>query len=306
MPIYTKRTMNKKYTKKQILGICFSILFSLLLVNFLFNIVTQINHFFLGFLGLNYVLVLITMIVVGMMMVLEKKGRKEYKIEVGIGIAIFMLILALLHLATVSSIPFDGFLNTMKAIYDYQYSMGGILFSTILYPLIAFTHKIATMVFLFIPTIILVAILVYRIYLRLTGSLGVIKKTQEKAIMPEKLVQQEIQSFEQEKEETQKEKSQKIDDTIFISDESLEKETEIANEKNHAKEILGLTPKQTNSQQDTNQVEQLKIDTLEESEGKRLGMMIYQTLILKIRYYQKTIEKILHFYVLFKVSLCKI
>ncbi len=276
MPIYTKRTMNKKYTKKQILGICFSILFSLLLVNFLFNIVTQINHFFLGFLGLNYVLVLITMIVIGMMMVLEKKGRKEYKIEVGIGIAIFMLILALLHLATVSSIPFDGFLNTMKAIYDYQYSMGGILFSTILYPLIAFTHKIATMVFLFIPTIILVAILVYRIYLRLTGSLGVIKKTQEKAIMPEKLVQQEIQSFEQEKEETQKEKSQKIDDTIFISDESLEKETEIANEKNHAKEILGLTPKQANLQQDTSQVEQLKIDTLEESEGKRPKKIVHK------------------------------
>lgn len=238
MPIYTKRSSIKKYTKKQIVGICMTVLFSLLFVNLLFGIVKPINTFFLGAFGLLYAITIISLIAVGVLFILEKKTSKEYTCETGIGIGLLIVFFLLLHLATIANIPFAGYVNTMKAVYQYQFSMGGVVVTTLLYPLIAFTHKIATMVVLLIVLCILTAFMIYRIYLRITKKVTV--KVKKENTKTETLVKQEIENFELQEEKVVE---APIEDTIFITDESLKVKEEQTNEKSLAKEILGLSPK---------------------------------------------------------------
>lgn len=238
MPIYTKRSSIKKYTKKQIVGICMTVLFSLLLINLLFGIVKPINTFFLGSFGLLYAITIISLIAVGVLFILEKKASNDYKVETGIGIGLLIVFFLLLHLATVANIPFNGYVKTMTAVYQYQFSMGGVVVSTLLYPLIAFTHKIATMVILLIVLCILTAVMIYRIYLRVTKKVAV--KAKKQNTKTEELVKQEIENYEKQEEKIVE---APIEDTIFITDESLKIKEEQTSEKSLAKEILGLSPK---------------------------------------------------------------
>lgn len=267
MPIYTKRSSIKKYTKKQIAGICLTVIFSLLLINLLFGIVKPINTFFLGSFGLLYAIAIIAMIVVGVMFILEKRTTGEYKCETGLGIGLLVIFFLLLHLATVANIPFTNYVKTMTAVYRYQFSMGGVVLSTLLYPLIAFTHKIATMVVLLIAFLIVSAFLIYRIYLRVTNK--VVVKEKKEVSEPQELVKQEIEQFEREEIKTE---TKPIEDTIFITDESLKQKEEQVSEKSLAKEILGLSPKteRANAKKEKAAQKEVEEDSIDQKRPKKI------------------------------------
>ncbi len=246
MAIYSNK-QNKKYlntTNLQKLGITLICIFSALLVNLVFNIVSFVNSFLLGIMGLFTYPMLISIIVFGVMLTAKKKITlaKRDIVYFAIWLTIFVCIL---QLVTTKELLDNSFSVYLTKTYNYKYSAGGLLAGIITFPVYYLTHYVASIVLFCILQVIFTALIIERLFAKAS-----LKKLTESKVFSSEIKDNMLEATESSEEEqnyqTPKKSVSGVDNSIFISDEDDELQEDISvkkareNDKSKARKILGL------------------------------------------------------------------
>lgn len=247
MAIYSKKTKSKQNLDKNFklkVGISLTVIFGLLLINLAFNILSLINSFFLGTIGLFSYAIFVSIIIIGVLLILNK-SFKISKLDILLFSLWLFFFLCVLQCATTTKLPIDTFKDYLVCSYNYKLTAGGILFSIFTYPFIALTHTFVSALVLFlIALVVTTSVIVVRFY-------NYFKLKNLKTIDSVKEDFNYSKEIENVNTNTQKEKQNiQVDDSIFVEDEEiekLEKENKITEltttekDKIKAKSILGLS-----------------------------------------------------------------
>ncbi len=213
------------------IGITLVSVFSVLLINLLFNIIPFINSFFLGTFGLLTYPMFIGLIVVGVLNILNKQANINIKTLI-LYIVNIILLVCIIHTITSKKYLDMTYGGYLKSCYNSKYTAGGIIFGILSYPVAYLTHFIGAIVIFVIAMIVITALIIDKY---ITNK----QYKEEKVVSP---VQDETENIFEDSDEVDSfaeqgnpkpSKPPIVDDDIFIQDdESTERKT--------AKSILGL------------------------------------------------------------------
>ncbi len=216
-------------------GIVLISVFSVILLLLALQIFPFFSNFILGLFGLLSYVICLGGIAVGTMMVLNKQVFLE-KFEIAFMLIWLVVFVAMLHLAT--SLQFLGgqFSTYLANTYALKSTVGGVLFSLLVYPLHYLTHTVASFTLLSILLVALTTVIIDKLYAnrqfkKLNTSVKYDLKEKE-ATQPSK-----AEALVQEEEEEE----------VIISDEKFAEQALSAKpqeEKNKAKIMLGLSEKE--------------------------------------------------------------
>ena len=160
MPVYSNNNGIKNQKRQLVInriGIAMIVVFSILLINLIFGIVSFINSFLLGTFGLTMYAICIACIVIGILMVRNVKMTAQGSDIVYLSLC-FGVLLIILHLATTTNIVDLNYSQYNVECYKLKNTAGGLLFSIITYPINKLlTHLVASFTVLVIIEIILIA-----------------------------------------------------------------------------------------------------------------------------------------------------
>lgn len=239
MAIYGKNNLKKhnKNIKKKI-GITLVSVFSVFLINLLFNIIPFLNSFFLGSLGLFTYAMFVGSIILGIMMIADKSISVNTKTLIYY-ICELILLVALVHLISTNKYLDMSYSSYLTSCYSAKYTAGGLIFGLLSYPVCYLTHYIGAII-VFLILMILCATLIIDRYITMK------QYKENKPAQPEVIENNLFDNFE-EIEETDTfgfepaetpsifKKPPTVDDDIFISDEDE------PSERKNARSILGLS-----------------------------------------------------------------
>ena len=165
MAIYSNKH-NKKFitaTTLQKLGIVLICVCGVLFINLIFNILSFINSFLLGFFGLFSYALLLSGIVFGSMLCAKKRITVTKK-DVFLLLGWLITFVCLINITTTKSFFNYSYGEYLAKVYNYKYSAGGLLISILSYPLNFLTHYVGALVICVICLIVLTALAVERIF----------------------------------------------------------------------------------------------------------------------------------------------
>lgn len=243
MTIYNSKSNKKKLKKSKKLGIALVTIFSVLLLNLLFNIIKPLNSVFLGTFGLLSYGLFLTMLILGVCKILTKKEITISKKEIAYLFLILFSLVSILHIITTKS-QFSTFSNYLSETYYLKVSAGGLFFSIFVYPIYFITHYVGSLIFFSILFLCFFALFLdkyiekknfnklslNKIFTNTTNENNSLNKNKEESV-------EKIKTYDN------------IQDDIFISDEAIQNKHENNNfkEKEAAKKILGISGMQNNS-----------------------------------------------------------
>lgn len=223
------------------IGITLVSVFSVLLINLLFNIIPFINSFFLGTLGLLTYPIFVGLIAIGVLNILNKQVSINSKTLILYIIDIILLV-CIIHTITSKKYLDMTYGEYLKSCYNSKYTAGGLITGILSYPVAYLTHFIG-------------AIVIFVIAMVVTTSFIIDKYITDKQYKDEKEVlpaQDEVENiFENsdevdlfaEQDNLKPSKPPIVDDNIFIQDdESTERKT--------AKSILGLNNQDSSDEEE--------------------------------------------------------
>ncbi len=266
MAIYSKKTKSKQNLDKNLklkVGISLTVIFGLLLINLAFNILSLINSFFLGTFGLFSYAIFLSVVVIGILLILNK-SYKVSKIDIALFSLWLFFFICMLQSLTTIKLPLDSFKDYLVASYNYKLTAGGIVFSIFSYPLIALTHTFVSAVVLFLIALVIVTtLIVIRFYnyfkIKNLKTIDSVNETND--------IEHKIENLKTSKQSNNEKPAPQFDDSIFVEDEEiekLEKENKITElttsekDKIKAKSILGLNRDATNIEQQNENKQVLK------------------------------------------------
>ncbi len=236
MPTYPNRRNSinvKKRKTESKLGIILICVFSILLLELVFNLIPFFNQFLYGVIGLTIYPICLFFIALGIMK-LRRVKIKLVNTEIVYLIASFVCLLALVHLFTSSAAINNSYQVYLADTYHLTngYTAGGVIFSFLVYPMYSMTHLAGASVFFAIIMLVLITLFVDSLYRRKSTRVFVeeSKNTneQEGKTDEQSLVQSNTRDL-------------AYDEDLFIADESNEPKDDQANrDKAAALKILGL------------------------------------------------------------------
>ncbi len=247
MAIYSNKGNHRLRDVSKIIGITLISVFSVLLLNLLFNIIPFINKFFLGFFGLFSYAIFISLIVYGILLIKHKKISIN-KIDVVLFALWLFFFICILQVATSTQ-----FLSTygkyLADVYSHKYTAGGLLFGIFVYPLHYMTYTLASYIILSIALVVVTAIIIDRILTQKQIKKVTLSKTQVDEDEEEDIV------FSNREEITENTKP-KFDDDIFVTDDydiknDIVEKTVKEKDKDKARKILGLSSDMEEDDQQT-------------------------------------------------------
>jgi len=156
LAIYGKNNLKKhnKNIKKKI-GIVLVSVFSVFLINLLFNIIPFLNSFFLGCFGLLTYAIFTSSIVFGVMMIIDKSISVNTKTLL-LYICEMILLISLIHLITSNQYIDMTFSSYLSSCYSAKYTAGGIIFGLLAYPVCYLTHFIGAIIIFLVLRMIMI------------------------------------------------------------------------------------------------------------------------------------------------------
>lgn len=242
MAIYSNKH-NKKYistTTLQKLGVVSICVFSILLLNLIFNIVSFLNAFFLGFFGLFIYPMFISGIVLGALACAKKKINLAKRDILYLLIWLFVFV-CLVHILSTKDFLDFSYGQYLSKIYNYKYSAGGLLIGIFTYPLNYLTHYIASIIICLVVLIVFSALIIER-----TFAYNSLKKLANSKMSNTVLSDNMLEEDEDEElyERPVQKSNSGVDNSIFISDEEEPIDDselqEKQKDKSKARRILGL------------------------------------------------------------------
>lgn len=212
MAIYRNRSMSIKNKNPQYrLGVILLFVFGPILLNLLSGFAVVFNLFFLGVFGLSIYAISMFFIVLGVMLVFNKKINANVSTII-FSIISVILFITLLHIST-SYHLFGTFKEYLSACYASKFTAGGILSAFLVYPFYFLMHGVGAFVFFTIALLIFVALLInsHHTHYNFLKTAIKLKTNKEKKI-------------EDERKKSQQTKQPIYDEKIFIKDEEPEKE----------------------------------------------------------------------------------
>lgn len=213
------------------IGITLVSVFSVLLINLLFNIIPFINSFFLGTFGLLTYPIFVGLIVIGVLNILNKQVSINSKTLILYIIDIILLV-CIIHTITSKKYLDMTYGGYLKSCYNSKYTAGGLITGILSYPVAYLTHFTGAIVIFVIAMIISTTFIIDKY---ITNK----QYKEEKEVLP---AQDEVENIFEDSDEVdlfaeqdnlKPSKPPIVDDDIFIQDdESTERKT--------AKSILGL------------------------------------------------------------------
>ena len=158
-----KNNKTKKQLSKYKIGLTLVVIFSVLLALLLLNIIPLINSFVLGTFGLASYAVMSAFVVFGIMLMLDKQIFLETQ-EIIFMLIWFVVFVAIIHLVTILNFTQLMFGDFLSATYTLKNTAGGLLFSLIVYPLVAVTHEVGAFVLLGVCIIVLSTVIIDKLY----------------------------------------------------------------------------------------------------------------------------------------------
>ena len=251
MAIYSKKSKSKQVVDKNVklkIGISLVVVFSLLLINLLFGILTLINSFLLGTFGILTYAIFVCGIIVGVLLILNKSYTVS-KLDILFFAIWLFFFLCMLQCCTTTKLSVTSYGSYLYSTYAYKLSAGGIIFSIFTYPLIALTHTFTS------------AIVINIIALVITTTVIIIRFYNYFQLKNLKTVETPVSNTEDDEEiynivsnlknsPVSNASTSQIDDSFFVDDEEVEmleqenKITELTStekDKIKAKSILGLS-----------------------------------------------------------------
>lgn len=243
MAIYSNKH-NKKFittSALQKLGIIFICVFSVLFLNLVFNLISFINSFLLGFFGLFSYPLLLSGIILGILFYLKKRINLTTR-DVLLFIFWLFIFVCLINLLTTKEFLDQSYGDYLGKVYNYKYSAGGLLISIFTYPVNYLTHFTASIVVFVIGLVILTALIIERAFAY--NSLKKLTNSKvSSAIVDDNMLEEDEDDFVETPAFTQKQ-SNGVDNSIFISDEEEPEDFEEVQarekDRNKARKILGL------------------------------------------------------------------
>lgn len=223
------------------IGITLVSVFSVLLINLLFNIIPFINSFFLGTLGLLTYPIFVGLIAIGVLNILNKQVSINSKTLILYIIDIILLV-CIIH--TISSKKYLDMTygEYLKSCYNSKYTAGGLITGILSYPVAYLTHFIGAIVIFIIAMVVTTAFIIDKY---ITDK----QYKEEKEVLP---AQDEVENIFEDSDEVdlfaeqdnlKPSKPPIVDDNIFIQDdESTERKT--------AKSILGLNNQDSSDEEE--------------------------------------------------------
>ncbi len=232
MAIYTNKDIAKTNTRKKTLPIVLICVFSVLLLNLLFNILPFVNSFMLGVFGLTYYVICVCTIVFSALSLANKKINATKKDIVFYSIWLFIFF-SILHLATSSGL-IEGYGKYLTNCYDHKYTAGGLLLGIFVYPLPYLTHNVGAYVIYSIALVIITTLIIEKFITH--KQVNAVAKTK----VSETIVEQPDEEVETEEDVV----NDRYDNDIFIKDEEPEEKSTpvevVDKNKEKARVLLGL------------------------------------------------------------------
>ncbi len=242
MPInYSKRNQKFHLKTSTLVGSILILACVLLIFNCIFNIFTPLNRLFLGSFGILYIALLIVGIVEGILLILEKKINVYYIKEAIIAALVGFAFLMIIHEITILKLDSSTYGNFISATYRHMYSLGGALFSIILYPIYGFCGMVGTFVILGCILAGLIGWFVTKIYHDIVSN-----KSESVSRQVESIAMDSTRSSfaSNATEPTSRTSDTTSDDDIFIKDEDDDlEEKSTTSSRQEALERLGLRKK---------------------------------------------------------------
>ncbi len=222
MPVnYSKRNRKININNKIIGGSILIFVCVLLILNAIFSVFNPLNRLMLGSIGILYFVLLICGIIEGALIISNKKINIYYVRE-AITIAIWVFFFAMIiHEITILKLDDSSYGNFISATYNYKFSLGGALFSIILYPLYKFCGVVGSFVILSCVLCIIACLFIVMIYQNI--------KNQKGDTVTAKAISNKVSSALNSVETNNEDKKFGIDDNIFIQDEDEHVEEESDN-----------------------------------------------------------------------------
>lgn len=236
MAIYSNKGNHRFRDASKIIGIVLISVFSVLLLNLLFNVIPFLNKFFLGFFGLFSYALFTAMIVYGILLLNNKKITINRTDCILFALWLFVFI-CILQIAT-SSQYFSSYGKYLIDVYASKYTAGGLLFGIFVYPLQSLTYTLASYIILIIALVVVSAVLLDRIITQKQIKKVTLEKTQ--------VVDDEDDVVFSNKEDFIEKPQPKFDDDIFVDDDyaiknDIVEKTVRDKDKDKARKILGLS-----------------------------------------------------------------
>jgi len=159
----TKSTKLNSKKNKFRLGLSLTVIFSFVLIMVVFNLLPILTISIIGSIGLLIYPLSIFMIVMGSMLMMNKKVYISKQLLIASIFTIISFIL-IIHLITSFNILDDGFGNYITSTFKYTLTAGGVIFSIITYPIYAISHMVGCYVIIGIAFIISLAFLINSIH----------------------------------------------------------------------------------------------------------------------------------------------
>lgn len=164
MAIYPTKSHNLNTKNKKInTGIIITCVFSILLILLSFNLLQIFTKLVLGVFGLVIYPISIFFIVLGIMLICNKSIRTS-KSNIICLIFWFIIFTMILHLASSISLIDANFGSYISSTFKSSNTVGGIIFSILVYPIYFLTYDVATYIILSIILVILTAIIIDKVY----------------------------------------------------------------------------------------------------------------------------------------------
>lgn len=241
MPVYPSKkssivSKRKRYQSK--VGIALICVFSILLINMIFNIIGFVNSFLYGAFGLSVYPVSLFFIALGIMKIKRVKVKLSGK-ELIYLILSFVCLLAIVHVLTSSGIINNSYKQYLVDSYTCArgYTAGGIIFSFLCYPIYNITHLAGATTILAILLVLFIALFVDTMYKKKQAQVyvedasnGYIKKAEDQP--------NDVTDSQDYVAKTPSETP--YDEDVFISDDEPKVEEDETAERSKALKILGL------------------------------------------------------------------
>jgi len=272
MPIYPSNksaTVAKKKRHQSKFGICLVCIFSIMLIELIFNLIPFFNAIIYGVFGLSIFPVSLFLIVFGAM----KIKRIEIKItkkEVSYLIICCLCLIAMAHLFTSGEIINNNFRYYLLETYQCSscYTAGGVIFSLVVFPIYNITHMAGASVFFAIVLLVFLCLFVDSAYKRKQTQILIEDSTAN-------MIRTEIGKEEavEEVRQTVPQTSDLFDEDLFIDDtEAVLQDDNV--DRSTALKILGLN-KEPNLDID-NEDEDLFEDDISEEVVNKPQMVLHE------------------------------
>lgn len=210
---YSKRNRKVQLKGKVIWGSILIFVCALLGLNAMLGVFNPLNRLMLGSIGVLYFVLLICGIIEGVLLIVDKKVNIYY-IREAIVVSLWVFFFALLiHQITILKLDDSSFGKFLADTYNYKFSLGGALFSIILYPIYAFCGSIGSFVILSCVLCVITTLFIIMIYQNVKEKKGDLVATKQLSAKASTA----LNSVSNEK--VNEDKKFGIDDDIFIEDE---------------------------------------------------------------------------------------